>query len=205
MSLVVLARKTRATIESRNARTNKNGQFSLNGPLPSNRSCGWKCNGASVPRELPAPNNRQISNRSLLQRRVNGLHSSLQPTPKDADPAVYICNQQHTLVGKSNYMSAVNRSYGDYIKGLVSQNSHIDRKNVTDVEWADKLKCVSRAPGEQCKTGSGTMIYKGPFGGFESGEHIRTIKKCIVESGGTSTEGCVVKASVGLGLPGCSC
>ena len=197
MSLAVLARKTRTTIESRNARTNKKGQFSLNGPLPSNRSCRWNCNGTSVPRELPAPNNRQISNRSLLQRRVNGLHSSLQPTPKDADKDVYICNQQHTLVGKRNYMNSVNRSYGEYIKELVNQNSHIDRKNVTDDQWADKLKSASRAPGEQCcNTGSGIMIYKGPFGGFESGEHIRTIQNCT---------GCKVNTSVGLGLPGCSC
>jgi len=200
MSLAVLARKTRATIDSRNARTNKNGQFSLNGPLAVNNNCGWRCSGTQS-YNLSLPKNRQISNRSLLQRRVNGLHSSLQPTPTDADPNVYICHQQHTIAGKKKYMSSIDRTYSEYINNLISQNSHTDRKNVTAAEWTEKLKFAIPPTGKSCSnTCDNIMIYKGPFGGFESGEYIRTLNNC--EEG---ILGICVVPNNSVGLPSCSC
>lgn len=201
MSLAVLARKTRATVNSRNTRTSE-GQFSLNSKLPVNRNCGFQCGGVQ-PLALPNPSNRQISNGSLLRRRVNGLQHAWQTSAIHATnnpPTEYMCAQQHTVADKKTNLSSMDRSSDAYIKLIVNQHSHTDRKNVTNSEWLEKLKKSAQPPeGETCSnTCDNIQIYKGPFGGYESGQYLRTINSCELKPV------CVVKGK-SVGIPGCNC
>lgn len=207
MSLAVLARKTRATVDSRNTRTS-NGQFSLNSKLPVNRNCGFQCNGVQ-PLALPKPQNRQISNGSLLRRRVNGLQHIWQNSAVSATnnpPTNYMCAQQHTVADKKSNIQHMSRTSEEYTKLIVNQNSHTDRKNVSNSEWLQKLKKNAQPPpGESCSnTCDNIHIYKGPFGGFESGQHLRTINGCSEAAHGKLKPVCNVPGE-SVGLPGCTC
>ena len=163
MSLAVLARKTRATVERSTTRTS-NGQFSLNSKLPVNRNCGFQCSGTQ-PLALPKPYNRQISNGSLLRRRTSVMQRGWQIAAVNASnnpPTAYKCAQQHTVAGKKSNVEHMSRTSEEYIQLLVNQNSHTDRKNVSESEWLQKLKKNAQPPpGESCSTTCDNIhIYK---------------------------------------------